>query len=94
MTERMFTDIMIYYAVVNAAALVMYAMDKARARAGVWRIRERTLILAAAIGGAGGALAGMLLFRHKVRKPKFFLLVPLFLLLHLAAIGYMWLMLQ
>ncbi len=91
MTERIFEDILIYYAVVNAAAFVMFGLDKAKARAHMWRIRERTLLFAGAIGGAGGALAGMLAFHHKVRRPKFLFLVPLFLAIHLAIIGCLWL---
>lgn len=85
MTEKLFGDIMIYYAAVNAAAFVMFALDKAKAKAHMWRIRERTLLLVSAIGGAGGAAAGMLLLRHKLRKPKFAVLVPVFLLAHLTA---------
>ena len=37
---------------------------------------ERTLLLLAAAGGCTGALAGMLMFRHKTRKLKFMIGVP------------------
>ena len=91
MTLRLFEDIMIYYAVVNAAALILFGVDKARARLGAWRVKESLLLASAAIGGAGGALAGMLLFRHKTRKLKFLLPVPALLAAHLAAAALMWL---
>jgi uncharacterized membrane protein YsdA (DUF1294 family) len=62
---------------------MMYGVDKLRSK-GRRRTRERTL-LAAALVGPFGALAAMRLFRHKTRKPKFFL-VPIFLALHLVVV--------
>ena len=49
---------------------------------------ERTLLLIAAIGGSLGSLLGMLIAHHKTRKPKFYILVPLLLVLHAAAAGW------
>jgi uncharacterized membrane protein YsdA (DUF1294 family) len=40
----------------------------------VRRVPERTLLAIALLGGTLGAPAGMLLFRHKTRKPAF--LIP------------------
>lgn len=79
------TIIWIYLAAANAAALAVYGADKRRARRGLWRVPEATLLLLAALGGSVGALAGMYLFRHKTRKPKFFLGVPAILAAQLAA---------
>ena len=76
--------VFIYLVLVNTAALVLYGADKLRAKRGRWRIPEARLLWAAALGGSVGALAGMLLFRHKIRKPKFFLGVPLLLAAQLA----------
>ena len=72
------------YAVVNIIVMAMYGIDKFRSKRRKRRARERTL-LAAALVGPFGALAGMRLFRHKTRKTKF-LLVPVFAALHLIAI--------
>lgn len=72
------------YAAVNVAVLVMYGIDKFRSKRRKRRTRERTL-LAAALAGPFGALAGMRLFRHKTRKTKF-LAVPVFMALHLVII--------
>ena len=77
--------VLIYLAIVNLVAFVMYGVDKAKARANKWRIPEATLILVALIGGSIGAFAGMHIFRHKTKKPKFFILVPLFIVIHVAA---------
>ena len=61
-------------AAANVAALFMVRHDKrvsqlrrrARARR---RVPERSFLLAAAVGGGPGVLAGFVLLRHKVRKP-------------------------
>lgn len=74
-----FTIILIYLELVNLAAFVLYGIDKYRAKRGHWRIPEATLILIAVIGGSIGALGGMYLFRHKTRKPRFSVGVPVIL---------------
>lgn len=79
------TIIWICLAAVSIAAFAMMGADKRRARLGRWRIPEATLLLSAALGGSIGALAGMILFHHKTRKPKFYLGVPAILAAQLAA---------
>ena len=76
----------IYLAIVNPVALVLYGMDKGFAKRGVRRIPERTLLLSAFLGGALGAAIGMMLFRHKTKKPKFLVLVPIALVLWIVII--------
>lgn len=73
--------LLIYLAVLNAAAFILYGMDKRRAKRGKWRIPERTLLLSAFLGGSLGAALGMVLFHHKTHKSKFRIGVPLALLL-------------
>ena len=72
----------VYYGVMNIIALIIYGIDKRRAVRLEWRLSESTLLLPAALGGAYGALMGMLLFHHKTRKKKFVILVPLFVIIH------------
>lgn len=72
--------------IVNAASLIFFGVDKLRSMRGGWRISESRLLLAASFGPFG-AYAGMLLFRHKIRKAKFFL-VPIFLFIQLFFIIY------
>ena len=75
--------ILMYYLIaVNVAAWIMYGLDKWKARSGKWRISERTLLIVALIGGSVGALAGMLMFRHKTKKPKFVVGIPVMLVVH------------
>ena len=76
-------------AAVNLLAFALYGIDKAKAKRGAWRIPEATLLLVAFLGGSFGALLGMEVFRHKTRHLKFRILVPLFLILHIALAVYM-----
>jgi len=64
--------------VVSAVSFFMMGADKLQAKAGRRRIRERTLLLSAALFGGIGAYLGMTLFHHKTRKPPFPVLLPLF----------------
>ena len=85
--------ILMYYLIaVNVAAWIMYGLDKWKARSGKWRISERTLLIVALIGGSVGALAGMLMFRHKTKKPKFVVGIPVMLVVHcvIVAAAFSW----
>ena len=55
----------------NVGVWLMYGIDKWKAKSGRWRIPEKVLLLAAFAGGSVGALAGMMMFRHKTKKAKF-----------------------
>ena len=74
--------LMYYLIIINIAAWLMYGLDKWKAKGGAWRIPGRALLLTALLGGSAGALAGMLLFHHKTRKPKFTVGVPVMLAAH------------
>lgn len=76
-----------YLAVVNIAAWIMYGLDKWKAKSGMRRISEKTLLLIAFFGGSAGAVAGMILFRHKIRKFRFAVGVPVMLICHCLILG-------
>lgn len=76
--------VFIAYIVWNVFVVLMYALDKSRARRGGRRIRETSLILPAFFMGAEGAIVGMVMFNHKTSKPKFRILVPLALGVNIA----------
>lgn len=80
------TAIWIYLAVINMTAFLVTALDKHAAKKQRWRVRERTLMLLAAVGGAGGVFLAMQLCRHKTKKPLFFIGVPLLLFLWVAVL--------
>lgn len=76
----------IYYILINIISFALYALDKKKAIAGKYRIPERTLIFFAFLGGGIGSLLGMYICHHKTQKLKFRILVPLWLVVHVAAI--------
>lgn len=71
----------------NLASCVVYYLDKRAAVGKTRRVPERTLLLIALVAPFG-AVGGMRIFHHKTRKVKF-LLVYLFLALHVLLIGYL-----
>ena len=77
-------SILLLLIAVNLVSFALYGLDKVKAKRGLWRIRESTLLLVAALGGSLGALLGMELFRHKTKHWTFKILIPLFLLMHMA----------
>lgn len=68
--------VIVYLLLINAAGLLLMLIDKRKAQKRKWRIPEATLITVAALGGSIGSLAGMYLFHHKTRKPKFSVGIP------------------
>lgn len=73
------------WVLVNLLTFVLYGVDKLRAKQADRRIPERTLLLLPYLGGSVGALLGMWIFRHKTKHLKFRILVPLALILQIAA---------
>ena len=88
MIERVVLGILL---AVNLVSFVLYGIDKRKAIRDQWRIPEKTLLLAALIGGAVGAFAGMQIFHHKTKHWKFILGVPACMILHIVlGILYWW----
>ena len=79
----------IYMIFINIFALSIYGIDKGLAINEKQRIPERSLILVAVFGGAFGALFGMLIFRHKTKKPKFAITVPLLFICYLLLTAFL-----
>ena len=77
-------DIILLLIAVNLVSFALYGLDKLKATKGLWRIKESTLLLVAALGGSLGALLGMEVFRHKTKHWQFKVLVPVFLAVHIA----------
>ncbi len=82
--------LILYAVLINLAALIVFGVDKKRARRHEWRISERTLFLLALAGGSVGAILGMLVFRHKTRKWYFILGIPLILMIQIISVWLVW----
>ena len=79
--------LIIIYAAVNLLVFIVYGVDKYKAIHNKWRIPEATLLVAA-LFGVIGALLGMIFFRHKTRKLKFLIIVPLIFTIEAVLAGY------
>ncbi|MBQ7255550.1 MAG: DUF1294 domain-containing protein [Oscillospiraceae bacterium] len=69
----------IYLLIMNVLGLVLMLADKQFAIRKTRRIPEATLFAVAALGGSLGVWAGIWLFRHKTRKAKFTIGIPVIL---------------
>lgn len=75
--------LLFYLVTINALGFLIMLADKEKAQKRLWRIPEATLLTVAALGGSIGCLAGMKVFHHKTRKPKFYIGIPVILALQL-----------
>ena len=80
-----------YVIVINVITLMMYGIDKWKAKHSKWRIPEATLLIMAAVGGSIGAWTGIKLFHHKTLHKKFKYGVPAILILQLTIIVFIYL---
>ena len=76
----------IYYFLINLVLFVMMGNDKARAVKNRWRIPEAYLFIAALLGGAVGGLLGMHVYRHKTKKPAFYIIFSIAIVMHIMCI--------
>ena len=75
-----------YLIIINLIAVIVTIHDKRAAVKGTWRVKENTLLLISALGGSPAMYLTMLLIRHKTRKPKFMVGIPLILIAELIII--------
>ena len=73
----------IYLIIISILSLVLMILDKILAIKKKQRISEFHLLTITIFGGSIGTIIGMILAKHKIRKLKFILLVPLSLILHI-----------
>ncbi len=83
------TKILLYLLAVNLIAFLAMGLDKWKAKKEAWRIPEQTLLSLVLIGGGIGGIAGMYVFRHKTKKPRFFIGFPVILVTEIALVIYL-----
>lgn len=74
----------------NLVTFLLMAIDKYKATRGSWRISESTLLTAAFAMGGIGSFFGSIVFRHKTKKMKFRILLPVSVLFNLSLIFLVW----
>lgn len=77
----------VYLITINLIAIIITAWDKHAAKASIRRVPEATLLWIAFFGGSAAMLGTMKLIRHKTRKAKFMVGIPLIMVLQVLAIG-------
>ena len=79
-----------YILFINILGFLLMGIDKGKARRGAWRISEKTLLLTAIIGGAFGVWLGMETFRHKTKHWYFKYLIPLFFVVQVVFLAFLY----
>ena len=79
---------LLYLLAINVIAFLAMGIDKWKAKRGAWRIPEQTLLSLVLLGGGIGGIAGMYTFRHKTKKPRFFIGFPVILIMEIVALVY------
>ena len=74
-----------YFALISIIAIAVTVADKAKAKAGAWRVKESTLLLLSAIGGSVAMFITMQVIRHKTKHAKFMIGIPLIIAVQVAA---------
>lgn len=64
---------LIFLGIMSIISLIIYGVDKLKAKYHKWRIPESVLLSFGFFGGSVGALAGMKLFRHKTKHIYFWI---------------------
>lgn len=77
---------LIYIALISVISVIVTISDKSRAKSHKWRVKERTLLILAALGGSVSMYLTMHIIRHKTQKLKFMLGIPVIIVLQVIAV--------
>lgn len=76
-------NVIYYLLVINIYSFIVMGLDKWKAKNKAYRISENTLLLNAILGGSFGSILGMYIFHHKTKKKKFFIGIPIIIILQI-----------
>ena len=79
-----------YFIFVSLWAICLTIYDKRAARKSLWRVKERTLLLVAIIGGSVAMILTMRMIRHKTQHAKFTVGIPVIIVLQIAVAVFVW----
>ena len=80
---------LIAFGAISLITLILYGVDKIKAKLGAWRISEKVLLSFSFFGGGLGGVIAMLLFRHKTRHWYFVAVNLLGLILQVTVLVYL-----
>lgn len=78
-----------FFFIASVITYLLYAKDKAAAKAGTWRVSEKSLHIAALLFGWPGALIAQERLRHKTQKRSFRAVFWLSVILNLGTVGWL-----
>lgn len=81
--------LLIYLLAANIVTFVVFGIDKYKAKRGLWRIPEASLLTMAVICGSIGAWLGTKVWHHKTLHKKFKYGIPLIIALQAALAVYL-----
>lgn len=70
-----------YLIIINILGILVCYIDKYKAKHNKYRISEIYLLLISLLGGCFGFYFGMILFHHKTKKSKFYITIPLIIIM-------------
>lgn len=70
-----------YLIIINIIGFSICFIDKYKSKKHKYRVPEIVLLLISFIGGCFGFFIGMIIFHHKTKKIKFYICIPLFIIL-------------
>lgn len=76
-------NLILYFIIVNIIGYGMMWYDKKCAQNGMWRVKEKTLLIISLIGGSIGSLIGMYQFRHKTKHAVFKFGIPIIIIIQI-----------
>ena len=76
-----------YLIIISIVAVIITCYDKHCAVRDKWRVKERTLLIVSALGGGIAMYVTMQLIRHKTKKIKFMLGIPLIVIAEIFFLG-------
>ncbi len=79
----------LYILLINVISFILFFVDKQKAKNRQWRISESKLLFFALIGGSLGEILGMKIFRHKTKTPKFYIGLPIILIVNFIFFYYL-----
>ncbi len=78
--------LLIYLLIINIIGFLSMGIDKFKAKHGMWRTPENTLLLISLLMGSVGSYLGMRLFRHKTLHPQFKYGIPVLFVVNVVCI--------